>query len=1282
MGSLTDGGVLVQTANTTINTDNTTIGSSNVWNFNSTTGNLTLPGNTFAVNYANGDQVSLGGTSNTIQEGPSLAYIDGVGGNFVVSISDSDSVWTFGVGGDITFPGGGVQHGAYGGPDFPSVTGNSSKYLYTDGTQLLWETVSGGNGSPGGNTTEIQYNSNGAFAGSDAFTFDGGNITITGANFVANPGAYILEVYGANAFMGSFTDGGVLVENATTTINTGNTVIGSTGSTWTFDNTGNLTLPGNTFTINYANGAQAQLGGYIANFIFPTPSSNTSTIGVNDGSDIVINPTYGGSSPAYINVPGSINGPTTEALQIYNGYSLGNGSAAAVSIGASAIDGITIFGDGSVVTSNTLTVPASDNGSIIFSDNGTDNNGSLKVDGGLNMTLSANSNFYVKQAGQDRLAITDGNTDLMGSTNVVIHSNKAGTEYNWVFSNTGSLAVPGNITNANVISANVVNTANVNTDFIYANNGLQLSGVSANILMNGGYILGASEIQIGNTDALLLGQNAVLLMTGNSANYVEAALINQNSNSSGDFTVYADNGNADAGYVDMGITGSAYNVPNTGLTQPGDGYFIVSGVPTSGGNLIIATAGTGSNNDIVFGNGYDTGNEVMRFENTLQTFQIKPNTVSSNTTTGALTVAGGVGIGGDLNIGGNLTLPNNSVINETTIVVSGANTTAITLTPATGSNADQKLLVYPTILSDNNHLHLTSGNLYNTELYFGNDDLYVKLANTGNIIINSNNGNGNSGQWEFGVDATYGFGLLKGTGNGGGLYTDGDFVGVYAEDLNHNGIEMFANSHTTIQGVSNVAIHTNTGTSPLQSWIFDDTGNLTLPGNTFAINYANGQQVPISGGGGSYGDSNVVTLLASYGSNTITTTGNVTTGNANIGGNLILASSSVITSVSGSNANINIDPDGTGAVVINGNIVANGVYANITNPTSGGTLTIASNAGPTSTTRIYSSASTVIYNNVSGVPVQALAITAAGIGTYANISPGGNIVMAAGKNISSTNGSNANINIDPDGTGNVNIVGNANVSANISANYFIGNGSQLTGVNVSLIGNVTGTTPNVTLVAGSYNYVFDNTGNFTLPTNGDLIFSANTTLGSVAGSNGNITINPDGTGQLIVTSTTPAVFGNTLNVSGNITASGSAGVITPNRPAFRVYGSSGTIWSTTTNTNGILNANNWTVDYNQGGYLNSSTGVFTAPVAGLYQLNLVCRVANNTSLSAQAIVIKNYGSGNVNQVMWESANNPTINHFGVSTVSKLAAGDTLTLKVTVGSLIFDGNDNWSVAYLG
>jgi len=63
----------------------------------------------------------------------------------------------------------------------------------------------------------------------------------------------------------------------------------------------------------------------------------------------------------------------------------------------------------------------------------------------------------------------------------------------------------------------------------------------------------------------------------------------------------------------------------------------------------------------------------------------------------------------------------------------------------------------------------------------------------------------------------------------------------------------------------------------IKGWVFDNTGNLTLPGNTFAVNYANGTQVSL--GGGSYGDSNVTTLLGAFGSNSIVTTGNIDGGN-------------------------------------------------------------------------------------------------------------------------------------------------------------------------------------------------------------------------------------------------------------------------------------------------------------------------------------------------------------------------------------------------------------------
>ena len=92
--------------------------------------------------------------------------------------------------------------------------------------------------------------------------------------------------------------------------------------------------------------------------------------------------------------------------------------------------------------------------------------------------------------------------------------------------------------------------------------------------------------------------------------------------------------------------------------------------------------------------------------------------------------------------------------------------------------------------------------------------------------------------------------------------------------------------------------------------------------------------------------------------------------------------------------------------------------------------------------------------------------------------------------------------------------------------------------------------------------------------------------------------------------------------------------------------------------------------------------MFTAPLAGLYQVNLVARCANNAAPASQIVVIKNYGSGNINQAFWEIPANAGVNHFGVSTISKLAVGDTLVIRVAQGNISFDVNDNWSVAYIG
>ena len=111
---------------------------------------------------------------------------------------------------------------------------------------------------------------------------------------------------------------------------------------------------------------------------------------------------------------------------------------------------------------------------------------------------------------------------------------------------------------------------------------------------------------------------------------------------------------------------------------------------------------------------------------------------------------------------GTLTLPQGGIVHETSIPFGGLTGNTIALKPSGGTNADQQLLVYPTAGGDNNHLHLTSGNLLNTELFLGNDDFYVKLANTGNIVINTNDSVGNTAQWVFDTTGT--------------ILTPGDFI--------------------------------------------------------------------------------------------------------------------------------------------------------------------------------------------------------------------------------------------------------------------------------------------------------------------------------------------------------------------------------------------------------------------------------------------------------------------------------------------------------------------------
>jgi hypothetical protein len=253
-------------------------------------------------------------------------------------------------------------------------------------------------------------------------------------------------------------------------------------------------------------------------------------------------------------------------------------------------------------------------------------------------------------------------------------------------------------------------------------------------------------------------------------------------------------------------------------------------------------------------------------------------------------------------------------------------------------------------------------------------------------------------------------------------------------------------------------------------------GDIETRGNVTA-DYFIGDGSQLTGLPASYNNSNVTTLLSNLGSNVISGTGNITT-TANISGAYILGNGSALT-----------------------NLPAPAVAQDITSTGDMSMMTYDGN---------------LKYVNYATVEPASGTIKSSG-----NISATGNVV---GGNIRTVGLISSTGNVTG---GNILTAGIVSATGNVSGNFFIGNGSQLTGIaasygnanvatflaafgsnaisttgnvtasnfvgNISITGNVVGTQPNVTLVAGSYSTVFDNTGNLTLPGNTFSVNYANNT---------------------------------------------------------------------------------------------------------------------------------------------------------------------------------------------
>jgi len=94
----------------------------------------------------------------------------------------------------------------------------------------------------------------------------------------------------------------------------------------------------------------------------------------------------------------------------------------------------------------------------------------------------------------------------------------------------------------------------------------------------------------------------------------------------------------------------------------------------------------------------------------------------------------------------------------------------------------------------------------------------------------------------------------------------------------------------------------------------------------------------------------------------------------------------------------------------------------------------------------------------------------AGLTGVTNLPSGTNIgTIAIANNTISTNTTNGNITLAANGTGNINITTSVSAVGNVSGNYFIGNGSQLTGVFVGSAQNISNGTSNVNIATANGN---------------------------------------------------------------------------------------------------------------------------------------------------------------------------------------------------------------------
>jgi hypothetical protein len=1020
--------------------------------------------------------------------------------------------------------------------------GTANAFLKTDGDgNLSW-------GLPiaaaGGLTTQIQYNNNGVLDGSDSFTFASTTSTVTIQNVTTTGRANLnsvgnVQILGGTAGYVLQTDG---AGNLSWTHPTGNITsildqqIFGDGATVNFtlvtptvtnavivSINGVMQIPGVAYTVTGSTitFTEAPLSSDLIDIRFlvfgqssnNTPGGATGFIQFNSGGE------FGGSANLrYSADTGNLySSNITVGGNVTASYYLGDGSQL-TGIVAQANTGTITFANNVISTSdagNAISIVAPQSTPVGMATGGNSATGQL---------LWA-TNIGALTPDQINNGVLGGNTwgtqISVGNTGAVIGSNSVVGLRTWTFGTTGTLSGTGGIMAGNVSSAGtVVASGNVSGDYIlgnvafatgipqsYGNSNVYalLNGSAANIipLANVGYSLGNATHQWKD------------FWVSNSTIYMNSVPV----------TLGAGNVLSVAGNSVVTTTGSSTSLGNIGFV--GNTIYNINGVglensdPTHGATAGVFIPANGNANAVVVNNTH--GNVVLEavsnsnassawtFENTgnvsLPGGGLLGNTYGDN----ANSVGLQAGPGGYAGI--NSHDQGQFVQADATGVYIGTDYTGNTCIWTFDASGN---LTLPGNSSSINYANGdpyggTGGNPFDQDLNTANSVTFASVSASGNV--NSGNirtgqisatGNVSAGNLHTGqISATGNISTTSGNISGANYITGNFFIG---DGSGLSNISVVANTgnitfdNSTLVGPSfgvapsaNSSVYIQPTVDSATRYQFS-VGNLTAPGNISAVgnitgSYILGNGSQLTGLPATYSDSNVVSLLSNFGSNTIYTSGSITGGNINSGHIVIDSANSTITTDNGQAILVARPINGTGNISSTGNIIASANIIGSYILGNGSQLTgLPATYGNSNVTTLLSAFGSnnisttgnitagYLFGNASqltGLPATyGNANVAAYLPTYSGNLNSGNIISSG----------NANINLDPSGTGIVAVVGAVSASGNIiTAGNFVGNGAALTNVTVSAAGNIIGTQSNVTLVAGSYSYKFDNTGILTLP---------------------------------------------------------------------------------------------------------------------------------------------------------------------------------------------------------